>query len=120
MASGDPEAGRTSRPVATLLPALTALRPRGRLDEEEMMARIIVGLPITVLQHQHLHPAQPAGEILTTLHAALRPQPGSLQHRPVANAAHRADLAPPDRTRSNVCQAAALINISAWAWAGVL
>ena len=30
------------------------------------------------------------------------------------------DLAPPDRTRSNVCQAAALINISAWAWAGVL
>ena len=30
------------------------------------------------------------------------------------------DLAPPDRTRSNVCHAAALISISAWAWAGVL
>jgi hypothetical protein len=28
------------------------------------------------------------------------------------------DLAPPDRTRSNVCHAAALISISAWA--GVL
>ena len=32
----------------------------------------------------------------------------------------KTDLAPLDRTRSNVCHAAALISISAWAWAGVL
>ena len=30
------------------------------------------------------------------------------------------DLAPPDRTRSDVCHAAAFMSISAWAWAGVL
>ena len=30
------------------------------------------------------------------------------------------DLAPPDRTRSDVCHAAAFMSISAWTWAGVL
>src|SRR4051794_25614038 len=38
---------------------------------------------------------------------------------PAFDADGQAALAPPDRTSGNVCHAAALISISAWAWAGV-
>jgi hypothetical protein len=40
--------------------------------------------------------------------------------RALGVAATQVDLAPPDRTRSDVCHAAAFMSISAWAWAGVL
>src|SRR3954451_15441743 len=54
---------------------------------------------------------------------AARPDLGAVPDRPAGD--RRAavlchDLAPPDRTRSDVCHAAAFMSISAWAWAGVL
>jgi hypothetical protein len=59
-----------------LLTALTAIRS---FDEEQVVRRIIVGLPVTVLHHQDLHRTQPAGGILAALDADLSPQPEDLR-----------------------------------------
>src|SRR5690349_873679 len=93
-------ARRLERPLAylgglRLLPIGTLLSCRlgaiGSLDEEQVVRRVVVGLPVPVLHHQRLDATHPAGELLAALDAGLRPQPGRLQHRLIAGiAAHRA------------------------------
>jgi hypothetical protein len=68
--------------ITTLLRRLLiTLTPIGRFGEEEMMAGVVVGLPLPVLHNQDLHPAQPTREVLPALDARLRPQRGCLQQR---------------------------------------
>src|SRR4051794_19633405 len=64
------------------LPATALLRPLAALfavDEVEDVAGVVLGLPVLVRQDQHLHAAEPAGQIPPAFGAGLRPQPASLE-----------------------------------------
>jgi hypothetical protein len=61
-----------SLPTTAFLGALATLLA---VDEEQVVRRVVVGLAIAVLQDQHLHPAEPTGQVPPALGGRLRPQP---------------------------------------------
>src|SRR4051794_15259485 len=65
-----------SLPAPALLQPLTALLA---VDEVEDVAGVVLGLPVLVRQDQHLHAAEPAGQVPPAFGAGLRPQPASLE-----------------------------------------
>src|SRR5919112_198713 len=65
-----------------------------------------------------VRPTRPA---IIAAYPARRPRSGGFRRAShVIAPENTGDLPPPDRTRSDVCHAAAFMSISAWAWAGVL
>jgi hypothetical protein len=75
------------RLVTAFLGALATLLA---VDEEQVVRRVVVGLAIVVLQDQHLHPAEPTGQVPPALGGRLRPQPAGLEHLPILATAHGA------------------------------